>query len=134
MKPSQPTDPSPPPTDVSVALVAGALSRPAETRELPSGDTVVALELTTRRPDGAAESMPVVWVAAPAWAGRLAAGDRVLVAGRVRRRFYRAGGATASRTELVAHRVVPARQRARSRALVEQVRRQVDAVLDGAAW
>jgi single-strand DNA-binding protein len=134
MKPSQPTDSTPPPTDVSVTLVAGALSRPAETRELPSGDTLVALELTTRRPDGAAESMPVVWVAAPAWVGRLAAGDRVLVAGRVRRRFYRAGGATASRTELVAQRVVPTRQRARSRALVEQVRRQVDAVLDGAAW
>ena len=116
--------------DVSMALVAGTLSRPAETRQLPSGDSLVALEVTTRLPDGAAESMPVVWPAAPAWAGRLAAGERIVVAGRVRRRFYRAGGATASRTELVAERIVPVRQRARTRALIEHVRDGVDAALE----
>src|SRR5689334_15871458 len=82
----------PVPADLSLALVVGQLSRPAEVRELPSGDTLVALELTSRRPDGVAESMPVIWADAPAWAGELAAGERVTVAGRVRRRFYRAGG------------------------------------------
>jgi single-strand DNA-binding protein len=115
------------PADVSVALVTGRLSRAAETRELPSGDTLVALEVTSRRTDGAAESVPVVWLAAPAWATRLAAGERVVVAGRVRRRFYRAGGVTASRTEVVAERVAPLRQRARSRAVVESVRATVAA-------
>ena len=117
--------------DVSVTLVAGTLSRPAETRQLPSGDTLVALEVTTRRPDGVAESMPVVWAQAPAWAGQLAAGERVLVAGRVRRRFYRAGGATASRTEVVADRVVPTRQRARTQALIDQVGRSIAAASVG---
>jgi single-strand DNA-binding protein len=33
-----------------------------------------------------------------------------VVTGRVRRRFFRSGGATASRTEVVAERVIPARQ------------------------
>ena len=115
--------------DVSVTLVAGTLSRPAELRELPSGDTLVTLELTTRRDDGAAESMPVVWVSPPDWATRLDAGERVVVSGRVRRRFYRAGGATASRTELVADRVVPDRQRRRVTTLVEHVREIVETAL-----
>ena len=80
--------------DVSVTLVIGTLSRPAEIRVLPSGDTLIALELTTRRLVAAAETVPVSWPGAPAWAGRLAAGERVVVLGRVRRRFYRAGGRT----------------------------------------
>jgi single-strand DNA-binding protein len=40
------------------------------------------------------------------------AGDEVVVIGRVRKRFFRVGGATQSRTEVVATRVVPARRRA----------------------
>ena len=55
----------------------------------------------------------MVWPTAPAWADA-SPRRRVVVVGRVRRRFFRAGGATASRTEVVADRVVPARQRARS--------------------
>src|SRR3954453_14326452 len=61
------------PSDLSVTLVVGTLSRAAETRQLPSGDPLVALEVTSRRRDGVAESMPVVWVDAPAWAGELVA-------------------------------------------------------------
>jgi single-stranded DNA-binding protein len=112
--------------DVSVTLVIGTLSRPAEIRVLPSGDTLIALEVTARRLVGAAETMPVSWPGAPAWAGRLDAGERVVVLGRVRRRFYRAGATTVSRTEIVADRVVPTRQRARSRSLVERAATLVD--------
>jgi single-strand DNA-binding protein len=57
----------------------------------------------------------VAWFDPPASAATFAAGDDVVVVGRVRRRFFRAGGATASRTEVVADRVVPARAKARVR-------------------
>jgi len=50
----------------------------------------------------------------------VAAGDEVVVTGRVRRRFYRAGGATQSRTEVVAHAVVRAGDGRRVRRLVDQ--------------
>ena len=71
---------------------------------LPSGDEVLALELTVRPAEGPAESVPVAWLAAPPAAAAWAAGEEVLVIGRVRRRFFRAGGRTQSRTEVVADR------------------------------
>jgi single-strand DNA-binding protein len=118
--------------DTSITLVTGSLSRPAERRDLPSGDSLVNLELTTRCRSGPAESVPVVWPDAPTWADRLAAGDRVVVIGRVRRRFFQAGGGTASRTEVVAERVVPEGRRARVRSAIELVRRHLAVLDDGA--
>ncbi|MGE0796473.1 MAG: hypothetical protein AB7O29_14165, partial [Acidimicrobiia bacterium] len=55
---------------------------------------------------------------APAGATGIGAGEDVVVAGRVRRRFFRAGGVIQSRTEVVADQVVAARQRARAAKLV----------------
>jgi single-strand DNA-binding protein len=112
--------------DTSITLVTGALSRAAERRDLTSGDSIVNLELTSRCGPGPAESVPIVWPDAPAWADALAAGDRVVVVGRVRRRFFRAGGATASRTEVVAERVVPEGRRARVRAAFELAQRRIE--------
>ena len=103
---------------MNIVVLQGALSRPPESRDLPSGDRLVTYEVTTRSPDRPADSVPVVWFEAPARAVQLEAGAEVVVAGRVRRRFYRAGGATLSRTEVVAHVVVPARQRKRAAAAV----------------
>jgi single-strand DNA-binding protein len=97
---------------LNVVVVRGRLSRDAEERFLPtSGDRIVGLELTVRR-DGAekAESVPVVWREAPVSAAALAAGEEVLVIGHVARRFFRSGGTTQSRTEVVARTVVPTRQ------------------------
>jgi single-strand DNA-binding protein len=100
-----------PAAGTNLAVLVGTLSREPETRVLPSGDEVVALELTIH-PEGArAESVPVAWVpghAPTTWAR----GDELLVVGRVRRRFFRAGGATQSRTEVVATTVVPTRRAA----------------------
>jgi single-strand DNA-binding protein len=62
--------------------------------------------------------VPVAWPDAPDGCLSWEAGLAVVVVGRVRRRFFRAGGATVSRTEVVAQVVAPARQRVRaSRAL-----------------
>ncbi len=49
-------------------MLRGRLSRPAELRVLPSGDRLVALELSVTQPGVKAESVPVVWHDAPAQA------------------------------------------------------------------
>lgn len=106
---------------MNVVVLRGTLSRDAATRTLPSGDRLVALEVTVRPPDdGPAESVPVAWFEAPAAAERFAAGDEVVVRGRVRRRFFRTAAGTGSRTEVVAATVVRARQRSRATALVDR--------------
>ncbi len=105
---------------MNVVLLQGTLSRPPTSRLLPSGDQLVALEVTTRPPAGRAESVPVTWVGAPARVMRLEEGARVVVTGRVRRRFFRAGGATASRTEVVAEAVWPAHHEARVQHAVDR--------------
>jgi single-strand DNA-binding protein len=98
---------------VNLVVVGGALSRPAQTRMLPSGDVLVALEVTVRDGRSATETVPVVWAAAPEWVRRLDAGESLVVLGRVRRRWFRADGATASRTEVVAQRGAPGVRRHR---------------------
>lgn len=98
---------------MNVAVLRGTLSRAPQRTPLPSGDHLVRYEVTTRPSVGPAESVSVVWFDPPARADEHHAGDEVVVVGRVRRRFFRAGGATASRTEVVADRVLPAGQRRR---------------------
>ena len=101
---------------MNVVVVKGVLSRVPEARELPSGDVVVNYELTVRRPDGLAEGVPVVWYdAGPV---DLGTGAEVIVVGRVRRRFFRTGGATQSRTEVVADQVISLANRRRVKAAV----------------
>jgi single-strand DNA-binding protein len=104
---------------MNIVILRGTLTRPAEQRELPSGDLVVAYEVRVVREEGPAESVPVV-CSPPAGRGLLAAGEEVVVTGRVRRRFYRAGGATQSRTEVVAGAVARAGDSRRVRRIMEQ--------------
>jgi single-strand DNA-binding protein len=100
---------------LNVVALAGRLARPATERLLPSGDRLVAYELTVPRPAARAESVPVVWPGAPASATTHDVDDEVVIVGRVRRRFFQAGGRTQSRTEVVAEAVLPVRQAARVR-------------------
>ena len=93
--------------DVNIAVVCGTVSSDPKVRELPSGSTVTNVEVTTHLDDGAC-SVPVVVFEREV---TVAAGDRVVVLGRVVRRFFRAGGVTQSRTELVAARLVRASNR-----------------------
>lgn len=105
---------------INLVVLMGVLARPAQDVELPSGDRLVSLEVTVRRPDGPAEPVPVQWPDAPAWASMLDAGTEVAVIGRVRRRFFRAGGVTQSRTEVVARRVARASARTKVRGIVDE--------------
>lgn len=109
---------------LNLTVLVGRLARPPRQRILPSGDGLVEYEVTVRRPGQRAETVPVVWPDAPAAALDPTTDSVVVVVGRVRRRFFRSGGATASRTEVVAERVVPARhaRRARSALLAAESR------------
>lgn len=95
---------------VNEVRLVGRLSQEPELRELPSGDTiwtfrvVVAREPTKERPRPPVDALECV-----VRAGRLKrsvrswhAGDVVEVEGALHRRFYRAGGAVASRVEVEA--------------------------------
>jgi hypothetical protein len=64
--------------------------------------------------------VPVVWHDPPASAYRLDRGDEVLVVGQVRRRFFRSGGAVASRTEVVAETVLKTTQAKRCRTAIDK--------------
>jgi single-strand DNA-binding protein len=112
---------------MNLVVVEGLLAKPAQDRELPSGSRLLTLEVTVRPPEGPAESLPVAWFEAPAWASSLDQGTEVVVVGRVRRRFFKAGGITQSRTEVVADRVVRATDTKRARAAITAAGAVVDA-------
>jgi single-strand DNA-binding protein len=106
---------------MNLVVLRGSLSRPPDVRDLRSGDVLVTYEVTVPARDGVpATSVPVVWFAPPAGAADLAADTEVVVVGVVRRRFFQAGGATQSRTEVVADKVIRAsRVKAAERAVLD---------------
>lgn len=113
--------------ELDLVILSGHLSSDPTVRELPSGDRMWSYEVTVREPDRAASSVPVVLFAddgPPAEEG-----TRVAVVGRVRRRFFRAGGATVSRTEVVADEVVVLRRRRDAERVLRRAVRRID--LDG---
>lgn len=109
---------------MNMVFLRGRLSRPAEVRVLDSGTTVVNYEVTVARDGAPKESVPVIWQDPPAkaLAGDYGEGDEVVVLGRVRRRFFRAGGGTQSRTEVVAETFLPARQAKKVAAAIDEYR------------
>jgi single-strand DNA-binding protein len=118
----------------NIAVIRGSIRAEPVSRELPGGGVVVQFDIaTTTESDGRqlAVSVPIAWNdPRPTQLGVLAAGSAVLVVGTVRRRFFRVGGATQSRTEVVADAVVPMRQHKR---VVTALRGAADRVLDLAA-
>ena len=110
----------------NVAVLVGRLARPAEPRDLPSGDSLVQYEVTVPRQNERAESVPVVWFDAPASAGDYDVDEKVVVVGRVRRRFFSTPGGTQSRTEVVADQVVPSRYTKKMAAAIDRARQLID--------
>ena len=106
---------------MNIVILRGTLSRDPSQRVLPSGDRLTSFEVTIRPETGPAESVPVVMVDAPRSATKLAGGAGVVVAGRVRRRFFRTSAGTGSRTEVVASHVVGAGRRTQVERLVAGV-------------
>lgn len=110
---------------MNVAVLVGTLSSAPDQRILASGDVLVQLQVTTRS-EGTTRSVPVSLLDPPDWVAALEPGEEIVVLGAVQRRFFRAGGATGSRTEIVAQRV----QRARDRRGRERLLRAAHAALD----
>jgi single-strand DNA-binding protein len=105
---------------MNVVVLRGAVVRLPEVRELPSGSRLLSFDVRTVGTDGRAETAPVSWADPPgADEEALVEGAEVLVVGRIRRRFFRTGGATQSRTEVVAERVARPRQARRARAALD---------------
>jgi hypothetical protein len=101
----------------NVVVLQGRLSRPVSERVLPSGDRLATLDLTVPGPSGEAspksDSVPLAWFGAPTWVLDLEPGTDLVVLGRVRRRFFRAGQQLQSRTEVVVEGAAPVRRAAR---------------------
>jgi len=96
------------PVPVNVVHLAGRLAAEAAERTLPSGDTVSTFRLVVGRPPPSRAGSPSVdTLDCAAWSARqrrrlapLPAGTVLEVRGALRRRFFRAGGAVASRYEV----------------------------------
>ncbi len=96
--------------DVNTVHLVGRVTSLDPPRTLPSGDVVHGVRVTVGRDARARPGVDALDVAC--WsavtrrvAGRLEVGDRVEVDGSLRRRFFRAGGAPASRYEVEARRL-----------------------------
>jgi single-strand DNA-binding protein len=105
----------------NLVVLRGTLAAEARLRELPSGTAIAQFDVTTRD-DAGTQSVPVAWFDPPPSVAELEGGAELVVVGAVRRRFYRAGGVTQSRTEVVAERVVASRRG-------RDVRRALDAAV-----
>lgn len=100
-------------------VLAGEVSSPLVSRELPDGTVVSSFDITTSTEVGRV-NVPVSIEGIPSVVDD---GARLCVIGFVRRRFFRAGASVTSRTEVVAHVITPLRRKA-------QVRKAVDSVMD----
>jgi single-stranded DNA-binding protein len=117
--------------DANVTVLVGTLARPPERRELPSGETVLGLEVNVRVDGGPLETANVAWHGAPAAAERWLDGEQLLVVGRTRRRFFRANGRTESKTEVVAAVAMPTRRVAAARSALQAAAGELLGVIEG---
>ena len=110
----------------NLVVVRGTLAGAVTMRELASGRTVAQFDVTTRDTAGT-QTLPVAWFDPPPNGVPAEPDGELVVVGSVQRRFFRAGGATQSRTEVVAERVVGGARRREVRRLLEAARAALDA-------
>jgi single-strand DNA-binding protein len=113
-----------PSTPTNLVVLRGRTANTPALRDLPSGSVVAQFDVVTPIDDrGSTSAVPVAWPdPSPSALARVGEAMDIVVVGTVRRRFFRVGGATQSRTEVVAELVIPARRR-----------KQVDAALQTVA-
>lgn len=90
-------------------VLLGRVAAPAQERELPSGDSIMTARIIVDRDDAARakSAQRVDTIDCLAWTSRVhrsmrnwQPGDRVLVEGAIRRRFYRSDAGSVSRVEV----------------------------------
>ncbi len=109
----------------NLVLLRGVLAADVTVRPLPSGGSVSQFDVVTRD-DVGTRTVPVAWTDPPVGGVPVEAGEEVVVVGHVNRRFFRVGGATQSRTEVVAEHVVAGADRRRVGRAIGAVRRQLE--------
>jgi hypothetical protein len=98
---------------MNIVVLRGLVAGEVGWFESRAGARIAGFDLTmVPEAGGAKEVVPVSWVDPPAWADDLGAGDEIVVRGRVRKRFARAGGGMRPFTDVVAAQVVKASRRA----------------------
>ena len=105
----------------NLVVLVGSIVADPTIRDVPDGAawqfdvvTTIPSERGTRR-----ATVPVNWLEPPSRdIESLRAGEEVIVVGSIQRRFFRVGGVTQSRTEVVPDRVVPLRRRATVRSMM----------------
>jgi single-strand DNA-binding protein len=124
---------------MNIVVLSGHLSSPPRLTELPSGDERWVLELscpsdpaspvpaTTAAGESTLLSVPVAVNSRVAGIEHFDTGTELVVTGVVRRRFFRAGGSTQSRTEVVAQSVVEVTARRSAGRALSSVLRAVGA-------
>jgi hypothetical protein len=121
----------------NLVVLRGHLNRAPAERLLPSGTRLATFDLTvpaTVQPSGhaggpRAEAVPLSWFDPPAWVADLVIGAELVVAGRVRRRFFQGNGLQ-SRTEVVVDHAAPARHTVRAAAVVKRALSVIDGLAD----
>ena len=99
----------------NLVVLTGTVTNEPTRRSLPSGVDVVNFDMATHL-DGETVSVPIAWYdPRDAAAASFVAGEEIVVIGSVRRRFFRVGGQTQSRTEVVVATLVPTRRRKSAR-------------------
>lgn len=96
---------------MNIVVLQGMLSSEPVERTLTDGRNVMDWIVATETSDGRSKA-PVQWEEPSKRIRDFVEGDEVVVVGQVRTRFFRAGGATLARTEVVASGAARARQRA----------------------
>lgn len=95
----------------NLVVLRGAVTVEPALRELKAG-VVLQFDVHTGLVDGRTTTVPVAWHdPTPSQTSSFGAGDDVVVVGTVRRRFFRVGGQTQSRTEVIVDSLIPARRK-----------------------
>ena len=114
-------DPAQEQAGLNLAVVKGVIARVPHERVGADGIVHLSFDLRVRLvPDGPSELVPVAWPERTMASCGLGEGSAVVVLGRIRQRFFRMGGATQSRTEIVAETVIGTRQQAAIRKAMAQ--------------
>ncbi len=125
-----PRDRDPRHDEGNVVVLRGTITTLPNLRELSSGSVVEATLVTHTLVGGLVvrEPVPLVWDPEVSSVALL---DRVIVRGRVRQRFFRSGGVTASRTEVVVTEIVPVTRRKTVRISVSRAAAELDRLAGG---
>lgn len=93
---------------LNLALVIGTLAKEPQFRPVSGNTSVVSFDLQVAQEGQEHDVVPVTLMFSedPDEEPALLSGHDYVVIGRVRRRFFRVGGTTRSRTEVVAHQVL----------------------------